>query len=170
MFCYKMYKFGLIKEKLGSLITKQRRKNFDPVLTYLSFRESYLLHDDVIKWKDFPRYWPFLWGIHRSTMNSPHKGRWRGALVFSLICAWTNGSVNNLETGDLRCHRTHYDVTVMLNLGWLCKVSCGGHHQYGGNANMGSAFRVPTALDRSYWYIIQQSKWVDVRWFSWKRP
>ena len=38
-------------------------------------------HDDVIKWKHFPHYWPFVWGIHRSPVNSPHKGRWRGALV-----------------------------------------------------------------------------------------
>ena len=30
--------------------------------------------DDVIKWKHFPRYWPFVRGIHRSTVNSPHKG------------------------------------------------------------------------------------------------
>ena len=35
----------------------------------------------------FQRYWPFVWGIHRSPMNSPHKGQWRGALMFSLICA-----------------------------------------------------------------------------------
>ena len=45
--------------------------------------------------------------------NSPHKGQWRGALVFSLICAWINGWVNNREAGDLRCHRGHYDVNVM---------------------------------------------------------
>ena len=32
-----------------------------------------------------------------------------------LICAWING-VNNREAGDLRCHCTHYDVTVMLSL------------------------------------------------------
>ena len=44
-------------------------------------------HDDVIKWKHFPRYWPFVRGNHRSSVNSPHKGQWRGALVFSLICA-----------------------------------------------------------------------------------
>ena len=31
-------------------------------------------HDDVIKWKHFPRYWPFVRGIHRSPVNSPHKG------------------------------------------------------------------------------------------------
>ena len=43
--------------------------------------------DDVIKWKHFPRHWPFVRGIHRSPVTSPHKGQWRGALVFSLICA-----------------------------------------------------------------------------------
>ena len=42
-------------------------------------------------------------GIHRSPVNSPHKGQWRGALIFSLICVWTNGWVNNREAGDLRC-------------------------------------------------------------------
>ena len=53
-------------------------------------------------------------GIHRSPVNSPHKGQWRGALMFSLICAWINGWVNNREAGDLRRYRTHYNVTVML--------------------------------------------------------
>ena len=67
------------------------------------------LHDDVIKWKHFPRYWPFVREIHRSPTNSPHKGPWRGVLMFSLICAYTNGWVNNREAGD----RAHYDVIVM---------------------------------------------------------
>ena len=44
-------------------------------------------------------------------VNSPHKGQWRGALVCSLICAWTNGWVNNHEAGDLRRNRAHHDVT-----------------------------------------------------------
>ena len=48
-----------------------------------------------------------------SPVNSLHKGQWRGALVFSLICAWINGWVNNRETGDLGRHQTHCDVTVM---------------------------------------------------------
>ena len=39
-------------------------------------------HDDVIKWKHFPRYRPFVRGIHRSPVISPHKGQWRGALMF----------------------------------------------------------------------------------------
>ena len=46
---------------------------------------------------------------------SPHKGRWRGVLMFSLICDWINGWVNNLEAGDLRRHRAHYDATVMIH-------------------------------------------------------
>ena len=70
-------------------------------------------HDDVIKLKHFPRYWPFVRGIHRSPVNSPHKGQWRGALMFSLICTRINRWVNNGEAGDLRRHRAHYDVTVM---------------------------------------------------------
>ena len=70
-------------------------------------------HDDVIKWKYFPRYWPFVRGIHRSPVNFSHKGQWRGALMFPLICVWINGWVNNREAGYLRRHRAHYDVTVM---------------------------------------------------------
>ena len=45
--------------------------------------------------------------------KSPHKGQWRRALMFSLICAWINAWVNNREAGDLRRHRAHYDVIVM---------------------------------------------------------
>ena len=72
-----------------------------------------LTHDDIIIWKYFPRYWPFAKGIHRSPVNSPNKGQWRGALMLSLICARTNGWENNREAGNLRRHRANYDVTVM---------------------------------------------------------
>ena len=78
---------------------------------------NHLVHDDVIKWKHFPRYWPFVRGIHRSPVNSPHKGQWCGALMFSLICVWINGWVNNREAGDLRRYGAHYDVTVMTQSG-----------------------------------------------------
>ena len=75
-------------------------------------------HDDVIKWEHFPRYLPFVQGIHRSPVNSPHKGQWRGPLMLCLICAWIDGWVNNGEAGDLRRHGAHNDVIVMLN--WPC--------------------------------------------------
>ena len=51
-------------------------------------------HDDVIKWKHFPRYWPFV---------------------------WINGWVNKREAGDLRRYRAHYDVTVLTSIYHLCK-------------------------------------------------
>ena len=73
-------------------------------------------HDDVIKLKYFPHYWSFVRGIHRSHVNSPHKGQWRGALMFSLVCAWMNGWVNNGKAGDLRRQRAHYDAFVMSAL------------------------------------------------------
>ena len=71
------------------------------------------IHDDVIKWKHFPCYWPFVPGIPRSPVNSPHKSQWCGALMFSLIYAWINSWVNNREAGDFRRHHAHYDVILM---------------------------------------------------------
>ena len=47
-------------------------------------------------------------------VNSPHKGQWRGALMFSLICARIKDWVNNREAGDLRRHHGQYDANVML--------------------------------------------------------
>ena len=52
--------------------------------------------------------------IHRSPVKSPHKGQWRRALMFSLICVRIHGWVNSREAGDLRRYRAHYDVTVMI--------------------------------------------------------
>ena len=70
-------------------------------------------HDGVIKWKPFPRYnWPSVSEIHRWLVD--HKGKWRGAFMFYLICAWTNGWANNRNACDLRRHRAHYDVNIMM--------------------------------------------------------
>ena len=93
-------------------------------------------HDDV-KWKHFPRYWPFVQGVHRPPVNSPHKGQWPWALMFSLICTWINGSINNRETGDLRRHRAHYDIVmqqcqtiVMIRGHWIVIRSRFGQHKF----------------------------------------
>ena len=69
------------------------------------------IDDEVIKWKHFPHNCPSVSRIHRSLrslVNSAHKGHWHGALMFFFICTLTNRWVNNWDTGDLRCHRTHY--------------------------------------------------------------
>ena len=70
------------------------------------------------KYKTF-HSWKWIWKCHLgngrrfSPVNSPHKGQWRGALMFSLICTWINGWVNNHEAGDLRRHHAHYEAIVM---------------------------------------------------------
>ena len=96
--------FSLKERRLKMLSTKRRPFGFGrnalmeinchqgrPIaaaLALLGHRQQNFIapHDDVIKWKHFPRNWPFV----RSPVNSPHKGQWRGALMFSLICAWIN--------------------------------------------------------------------------------
>ena len=89
---------------------------------YFTAAAYVVIHDEVIKWKYFLSYWPFLWGINWSLVNSPHKGQWTGALMFSLICTWINGWVN--EAGDLRHHPTHYDVIVMHCIHPACLSVC----------------------------------------------
>ena len=80
---------------------------------------SRLFHDDSYSiWRHqmetFYKLLSLSVGILLVRVNSPHWGQWRGAFVFSLICAWLNGRVNNREAGDLRHHRAHYDVIVIL--------------------------------------------------------
>ena len=83
-----------------------------PILYFVAYSIDFSDHDGVIKWKHFPRYWPFVRGINRSPVNFPHKGHWRGALMFSLICTWTDSWPNNGDVDDLiRCH-AHYDVIM----------------------------------------------------------
>ena len=69
--------------------------------------------------KTFSVLLAFVQGIHRSPVNSPQKGQWRGVLIFSLICARINGWVNNRDAGDLRRRCAHSDVTVMEM--WMLK-------------------------------------------------
>ena len=89
-------------------------------------------------------------GIHRSPVNSPHKGQWRGALMFPLIYALTNGRANNRDAVYLRRHWAHYDVTVMEHIQlmsayrtWLYQhrfpsgrhIFCGGRNNWYNMAN-----------------------------------
>ena len=69
-------------------------------------------HDDVIKWKHFPRYWPFVRGSPVNGEFPAQRTVTRNFDVFfdlRLNKRW----VNNREAGDLRRHRAHYDVIVM---------------------------------------------------------
>ena len=83
----------------------------------MSLSEIYLI---MIWWRHqvetFFALLALLPGIHRSPVNSSQKGKWRGALVFSFICAWSSGCANNWHTGDLRRHGAHYDAIVMFRL------------------------------------------------------
>ena len=64
-------------------------------------------HDDVIKWNHFPRYWPYVRGIHQWIPRTK-------ASDAELWCFfWSNRWVNNGDD-DLRRHRVLYDVMVMM--------------------------------------------------------
>ena len=63
--------------------------------------------------KKIPRHWLFVRGTTGHQWIPLTKASEREALMFSLVCAWTNGWVNNRDAGDVRRHRCHYDVTAM---------------------------------------------------------
>ena len=100
-------------------------------------------HDDVVKWKHFPGYCPFGRGIHRSLVNSPHKGQW--TFMFSLICAWTEGWANNWIAGLLWRHCNDFPLRSWLSptrlsykidwrrlneITWWCKLSNSSYISY----------------------------------------
>ena len=79
------------------------------VLVFISFLKAWWRQ----KMETFSAMLAICGGIRRWPVNSPNKGQWRGALMFSLICVWINGWVNNGKAGDSRRYCAHYDVTVM---------------------------------------------------------
>ena len=76
-------------------------------------------HDDVIKWKHVPRYWPFVLGIHRSPGEFPAQRPVTRS--FDVLFYWVNGWINNREAGDLRRYRAHHDVIVMFTINTTTK-------------------------------------------------
>ena len=93
------------------------------------------IQDDVIEWKHFPRYWPFVRRIHRSPVNSPHKGQWRGALMFSLICALSKQLSKHswgwwFETPSRPswCHCNdltgYHGSTCLIGMPYCCNETC----------------------------------------------
>ena len=70
-------------------------------------------HDDVIKWKQFPRYWSFVRGIHRSPVKFPAQRPVTRSFDVFFDRRPKYGWVNNREVGDLRRHRAHCDVSVV---------------------------------------------------------
>ena len=121
-----------------------------------SLFSSHAWHDDVITWKQFLRYWPFLRGIHWSPVNFPHKGQWCRSLMSSFISAGINCWVNNHEAGDLWGNHAHYDVTIMettYSLHWH-------HNEWDGISNLQHLDCLLNCLFRS------RSKWTSKLCFT----
>ena len=70
-------------------------------------------YDDVMKWKQYPRYWSFCgkFTSHRWILRT--KANDAELCCFVWFVSWINGWVINREAGDLRRHRSPFDVIVM---------------------------------------------------------
>ena len=98
-------------------------------------RKEFQCHDEIMERRKLVTWWchqmetfsallALCAGNSPVTGEFPAQGQWRGALMFSLICAWISGWVNNGEAGDLRRHRAHYDVIVSHAVCPIQHASC----------------------------------------------
>ena len=91
----------LSMEKAANRKSSSTSSIYEPVISSWAIRMGYF----------FP-WWRHQMETFSALLATDH--RWRGALVFSLICTWTNGWANNRDAGNLRRHRAHYDAIVMF--------------------------------------------------------
>ena len=87
--------------------------------------------DDVIKWKIFPCNRPFVWGIHQSPVNSPHKGSVIQTLMF--LWCWSSYKLLNKPSNDWWFKTTwrSYDVIIMkTNKALHCWLFFRGFHNW----------------------------------------
>ena len=89
--------------------------NVKVIRRLIYYRQCAVIHD-VIKWKHFLRYWT----LCRVTGGFHSQGQWHGDLLFSLLCARTNGWSTNRDASYFRRHHDHYDVTVMCTKSKIC--------------------------------------------------
>ena len=76
----------------------------------------YNSNDDVIKWKHFPRYWPFVRRIDRPPVDSSHKDQWRRAWCF----LWSAPEQSVKQIIDTQ---VVWDAIALIMTSLLCKDS-----------------------------------------------
>ena len=90
------------------------------------FEHTYTTYTDILDNLNCAQDSGWVWVMMTSSNGSifrvsgllfQHKGQWRGALMFSLICTWTDSWANNGDAGDLRRYCALYDLIVMVGLG-----------------------------------------------------
>ena len=100
-------------------------------LAWTLFSHVLTLHDDAIKWKHFPRYWPFVRGIHWPPVNSPHKRQGRGALIFipppttKLLGGYTGFTPSVRPSVRMPC-----PLCIIYSYGWILFILGTNDHYY----------------------------------------
>ena len=106
------FKHMMVATEINTLLYKQYGRYQE---IYSTFCVHCMHHNDVIKWKHFPHCWPLVQGIQRSPVNSPDRGQWCGALMFSLMYAWTSGIIIIIIITDYsNCRNVHLKLWPML--------------------------------------------------------
>ena len=139
------------------MMTSIKQRKTKPCVIVWNKLQAEICRDDVIKWKHFPRYWPFERGNSPVTGEFPAQRPVMRSFDVSLICAWVNGWVTSREAGDLRRHRAHYDVIVLWTKSAKRFVDQERHHI----ANQWGLYRLADILQMTFWNSILGTNFTD---------
>ena len=97
-------------------------------------------------------------GNHRAPVDSPHKGQWREALMFSLSCNWTKDWANSRGAVGFGRHRAHYDVTVLHDDYMPATVNVHPTHFKHLSLNWASlTWKIPCKY--KIWFVLEVALW-----------
>ena len=101
----------------STLRSRQNNRHFaDAIFKFISLNVNFWILTTISL-----KYVP--WGLIDNFKILVQIMAWRragGALIFSLICTWTNGWVNYRDASDLIRHNAHYGVTVItMRNSWI---------------------------------------------------
>ena len=117
--CFKLMRLFLKKSPTWWLSSSTLHKHFGLPTSVLMDNTWHILRYSISWWchqiEGFSALLALCERISPMTGEFPVQRRVTCSFAAFFICTWTNGSVNNQDTGDLRRHRPHYDVTVMVN-------------------------------------------------------
>ena len=109
------------ENELGSMGQEHTDSNKFKIIVRHTYPPKSMIvhHDDVIKCKK-KRHWPFVRGIHRPPLVSPHKGQWVGARIFFFdlrLNKWLSSRRRWFETSSRPLWR-HCNVELYRRTNW----------------------------------------------------
>ena len=111
-------RFWSEEHKVPHAVVKDQWFGYDDAESIRHKVSSWWRHD-VVTWKHVPHYWPFVRGIHRSSVDSLTKRQLCIVFIFPLLLSWTIIKTASRVAGDLRRHDAYVTSLYVCTAGGM---------------------------------------------------